>query len=193
MFIDYVTLLLINMVAGLAVLAHFIYKGLTAEDQRKWAPGFAMTGLVAIIAGLHMTFNWPIIGSYNSAFGECSVLFGIIFLGAALATGKGWGLDMVALYAFFGGALSILIGVRIIDLKMTQMPLLSGAGFILTGLGGVCAYAALRKKYFRPMRIAGSIVMAAAALIWALTAYIAYWIHLSSFSGWVPRIIEKTL
>ncbi len=192
MFIDYVTLLLINMVAGLAVLAHFIYKGLHVDDKRGWAPAFAITGLIATVAGFHMVFNWPIVGSYNSAFGECSVLFGSIYLAAALAMSFGWPLDAVALYAFFGGALSILAGVRIIHLQLTAAPLLSGAGFVLTGLGGVFALVALRNRYVRLVRVAGAAVMSAAAIIWALTAYMAFWMHLSSFSKWVPQIMEKT-
>lgn len=191
MFIDYVTLLLINMTAGLAVLAHFIIKGLTIDDQRPWSPAFAMTGLIAFIAGLHMTFTWPLIGSFGSTYGECSVLFGIIYLGTALATGMRWKLDAVVIYAFFGGLLSILVGIRIAHLWITQIPWLSAAGFILTGLAGIFAAAALRMRYWHAMRIAGAAVVSLAALIWAFTAYFAYWDHIERFSRWVPQIIEN--
>lgn len=191
MFIDYVALLLINMAAGLFVLAHFILKGLVSESRRKWSPAFAMTGLVAIIAGFHMAFNWPIIGSYNIAFGDSSVLFGAIFLGAALATGLGWDLGAVALYAFFGGLLSILLGVRIFHLKLTQEPLLTSIGFILTGMGGVCAWIAWRLRNMCWIRMAGAVVVSVAAVIWAVTGYLAYWMHLEGFSKWAPLIMEK--
>lgn len=68
MFVDYVALMLINMTAGLVLLALFVYKGLDDKDQRRWVPGFAMVGLVALVTGLHMIWNWPLPGSFNISF-----------------------------------------------------------------------------------------------------------------------------
>ena len=58
--IDYVTLLLANMVAGLLVLESFLIWGLDRPNQRSWAPAFATAGVVATICGLVMTFTEPI-------------------------------------------------------------------------------------------------------------------------------------
>lgn len=187
MFIDYITLLLVNMVAGFALLAGFVYRGQDNPDQKKWVPGFAMTGLVAFVFGAHMTATWPVMGAYNSAFGEMSVLFGVIFLAAALAIAMNWSLMTVAVYAFFAGLAAIVLGVRIIDLHMTKYHHLAGIGYILSGLGGVFAAPSLihlgKHRWYCALAAA---LLALAALIWAITAYPAYWFHMAGFSKWVP-------
>jgi len=38
----------------------------------------------------------------------------------------------------------------------------------------------------RILRMVGALVLIVAAVIWALTGYMAYWEHLKSFSEWVP-------
>ncbi len=185
MFIDYITLMLINMVAGLFLLAYYLYKGLDNPHQKQWIPGFGVTGAIALATGLHMVFTWPVVGSFNIAFGEPSVLFGILFIGTAIALAQGWELFTLAIYAFFAGLAAMVIGIRIINLGLTKQPLLSGIGFILTGLGGICAAPTLYFKT-KQIRLIGAGVLVAAALIWALTGYLAYWSHLESFGKWVP-------
>ena len=86
-----------------------------------------------------MSFTWPVIGSFNIAFGETTVLFGILFIAAAIALAQGWDLFTIAIYGFFAGVVAIEVGIRIINLNLTKQPLLSGIGFILTGLGGIFA------------------------------------------------------
>ena len=187
MFIDYITLMLINMVAGLFLLAYYVYAGLDDPYQNKWIPGFGVTGAIALTTGLHMTLTWPVRGSFNIAFGETSVLLGILFIGTSISLAKGWELITLAIYGFFAGLVAILVGVRLINLGLTQRPILSGIGFILTGLAGVCAAPTL--WYFksnRLWRIIGAVGLIAAALIWALIGYMAYWSHLDSFQQWVP-------
>ena len=186
MFIDYITLMLINMVAGLFLLAYYVYQGLDDTHQKRWIPGFGMTGGIALATGLHMIWTWPIIGSFNIAFGETTVLFGILFIGAAVALAQGWDLLTIAIYAFFAGIAAIVVGLRIINLGLTRQPLLSGMGFILTGLGGVFAAPTLYLKTNRTWRLLGAAVLIVAALIWALTGYLAYWEHLDSFQKWTP-------
>jgi putative membrane protein len=193
LFIDFVSLLLVNMVAGHFLLAAYVYRGLDQADSRGWVPGFAITGLVAAGFGAHMTVHWPLPGAYNSAYGEMSVLFGVIFLGAALAMALRWSLLSVAVYAFFAGWAAIVLGLRILDLGMTLSPTLSGVGFILSGLGGV--FAAPTLAYFRHSRLfrtLGALVLAAAGAIWALTVYMGYWMHMDRFSKWVPTIVQET-
>jgi putative membrane protein len=186
MFIDYITLMLINMVAGLFILAYYVYSGLDGADQKRWIPGFGMTGAIALTTGLHMIFTWPVPGSFNIAFGEMSVLLGIVFIGASVALAQNWELVTVTIYAFFAGVAAILVGLRIITLGVTTQPILSGLGFILSGFGGVCATPALLLRTNRTLRLIGTIVLVAAALIWALTACVTYWGHLDKFSNWVP-------
>lgn len=186
MFIDYIPLMLVNMAAGLVVLASFLAKGLGSNDEKMWASGFFMTGVIALISGFFMSFTWPLPGSYNVAFGEMSVLFGIVFIGAGFSLLLRWNLTSVAIYAFFAGIAAVIIGIRIINLKMTKEPLVSGLGFILTGLSGGFALAYLylwRNKFVRFLAIA---VILLAALIWLRTGYIAYWAHLSDLSQWKP-------
>lgn len=191
MFIDYVPIILINMAAGLFVLAYFILRGLAAEDHRKWASAFAMTGTVALVSGFHMTFHWPLPGSYNVPYGELSVLFGIIFLGAAFSMSKSWNLSPVTVFAFFGGIISVLVGVRFIDLGLTPTPRITAAGFIATGAGGIFSYPLWRYRHIRPLRIVGSLVMIGAGTLWTVTSCMAYWMHLEKLSGWVPLVMQK--
>ncbi len=196
MLIDYLTLMLVSMTAGLLLLAYYVYRGLDDENPQKWVPGFAMTGFIALVTGLHMSFTWPLPGSFNIAYGEMSVLFGILFLGAALALWKGWEMPTVAIYAFFAGLAAVVVGTRVINLGMTKRPLISGIGFILSGLGGVFAWLCCLAKPIlsletnRVLRVIGAIVLIGAALIWALTGYMAYWEHLASFSQWVPATMR---
>lgn len=186
MFINYISLMLINMVAGLFLLAYYVYDGLDGDRQQRWIPGFGMTGAIALTTGLHMIFTWPIRGSFNIAYGEMSVLFGILFVTASVTLANGWDLLTVTIYAFFAGAAAILVGLRIIDLRLTRQPILSGIGFILSGLGGICAAPTFYLRTNRTLRLVGTLVLIAAALIWALTGYMAYWGHLADYSNWVP-------
>ncbi|MFA5424072.1 MAG: DUF981 domain-containing protein [Phycisphaerae bacterium] len=179
MFIDYVTLMLINMTAGLVVLAFFVCCGVHKLETRAWSPAFAIVGLNAAICGFVMTFTWPLPYPYNIAFGEMSVLFGLLYLAAALAIAKGWHLMPVGIYAFIAGAAAILVGVRIIDLGLTSKPVLSGIGFILTGSVGVLTPLLLYLKNVKAVRLLGALLPLAAAVIWAMTGFFAYWMHLA--------------
>ena len=188
MFINYITLMLINMVAGLVLLADFVYRGLDGTNPKRWIPGFGMTGAIALITGLHMTLTWPVTGVFNIAYGETTLLFGVLFIATSVALAMSWDLYSITLYAFFVGLTSILIGIRIINLDLTQLPPISGIGFILTGLGGVLAAPSfIYFKTNRAWRTAGAIVLLLAALIWAFTGYKAYWVHLEQYLQWQPQ------
>lgn len=176
--IDYVTLLLVNMVSGLVVLAFFLWWGIGHKDRREWAPAFGISGLVATIAGFAMTFTWPIPAPYAMAYGEMSVLLGVLFLGAACALHCGWRLYPLGIYAFFPGVAAVVIGVRMIDLSLTLTPVMTGIGFIITGAGGVFAGAALWKQNVKAVRILGGLVMLGAAALWVPTTYVGYWAHM---------------
>ena len=187
MFIDYLTLVMINMVAGTVLLAYYLWKGLDETDQRPYASAFAGVGLLALILGLQLAFTWPLPGSYNIAFGDTTTLFGVVFLMAALSLSQGWSLIPVSIFAFFAGVDGLLVGARILSLGLTQEPLLSAVGFVLAGLGGI--FSAPFFMFFRNnkgFRMLAILVLLATAGIWAITFYGALWGHLASFAKWVP-------
>lgn len=187
MFIDYLTLIMINLVAGTALLAYYLWRGLDDADQRPYAAAFIGVGLVALITGLHLSFNWPLPGSYNIGYGETTTLFGVVLLTTGLALWQGWNLIPVSIYAFFAGMDAIVLGVRIFSLQLTKEPLISAVGFILAGLGGVAAapfFLFFRNN--RTIRLIGILLLLATAAIWAVTFYGALWEHLANFKDWVP-------
>lgn len=192
MFIDYLTLIMINLVAGTALLAYYIYAGMDAKDQRPYAAGFGVVGLLGIILGLALTFTWPLPGSYNIGYGEATTLFGAVFLGAAIALSQGWDLIPVAIYGFFAGVDAVIVGIRIISLGLTKEPILSGIGFIMAGLGGVLAAPLLSLlKKNKAFRLIAALVVLVTALLWAVTFYTSLWGHLASFANWVPATMAK--
>jgi putative membrane protein len=191
MFINYITLMLVNMVAGLSLLAFYVYQGLGETNQKRWVPGFGMVGAIALATGLHTIWTWPLIGSFNIAYGEMSVLFGILFVGASIAIAQGWDLLTVAIYGFFAGVAAVVVGARILNLGLTRQPVLSAIGFILTGLGGILAAPTLYLQANRQWRLIGAIVLVVAALIWAFTGYMTYWGHIDTYQKWVPLTMPK--
>jgi putative membrane protein len=198
MFIDYLTLMLVNMVAGLVLLALFYLKGLSASDGRPWAVGFAATGAVAFLCGLHMSWTWPLPGSYNIAFGEPAALFGISYLAAAtvlfLRRNEGEPLAArlmpVGVYTLFAGLAAVVVGLRIMHLGLTRSPVLAGIGFILSGAAGILLPVVCRWWSAKGLRFVAAIVALGAAAIWTLVGYGAYWGHLDSFKGYQPPTVQ---
>ena len=169
MFIDYIPLLLVNMAAGLVLLAVFMLRGLDSSSHR-WAPAFAIVGLVALVAGLHMTLTWPIpklekadLRWANAAYGEMSVLLGVLFLGGALALGKGWSLAPVGAYALVASAAAVVVGVRIFSAHLSAAPTPTAIGFLLTAGGGVLTALALTRLGGLFSRVVAALVLLAAA------------------------------
>ena len=187
MFIDYLSLIMINLVAGTAALAYYLWKGLDEKDQRPYAAVFGVTGLLAVVLGLHLSLTWPLPGSYNIGFGEATTLFGVVFLATGLALSQGWSLLPVSIYAFFAGVDAILVGSRILSLGLTKEPILSAVGFITAGLGGIFATPFfLWFKNNKTFRVLAALVLLATAALWAVSFYGALWGHLESFSKWLP-------
>ncbi len=178
MMIDYVSLMLINMAAGLFVLALFILIDINKENNQYWAPAFAITGLIASICGFAMIFSWPIPAPYDIAYGEPSVLLGFLFLGAAWSLAKGWPLFPLGIYAFLAGIVGVVIGARFIYLGLAKPPIIPGIGFILTGSGGIFAEMIILNRRKIYLRVIGFIVLLGAVAIWAALAYLEYWIHI---------------
>ena len=180
MMIDYVTLMLINMVACFFILGCFVLHGLDTEDRPSWAPAFGICGLVATVCGFVLNFTWPLSKPYSMAYGEMSVLLGVLFLGAAVALAKGWGLMPLAIYGVFAGLAAMLLGARIIELGLTDAPIISGIGFILSGAAGVFSPVVVWQSEQKGLRVIAALELFATAAIWALTAFLAYWIHMAA-------------
>jgi putative membrane protein len=190
MFIDFLTVMMINLVAGTTLLAFYLWKGIDDEDQRPYAPAFLMTGLLSFVTGLQLSFTWPLPGSYNIAYGDASVLFGVVFLATGLSLWQGWNLIPVTIYAFFAGADAVIIGARILSLQLGKEPLIAAVGFVLAGLGGLGSFPFF--MWFRDnkaVRWVGIIILLVAAAIWAVTFYQSTWGHLESFGKW-PGILS---
>jgi uncharacterized membrane protein len=181
MTIDYLPMMLINTAAALVVAATFMLKGIVSENPRPWIAGFVMTGTVALLGGLHMCFTWPL--SYrwaNVAFGEPSVMLGIVLLGTALALTKSWQLWPVGVYALLAGLAVIAVGLKIYAENLTKMPAMTTAGFVLAGVAGVLTLPIfLCPKRCKELRILAAALMLISATIWMATALPAFWMHVS--------------
>jgi putative membrane protein len=178
---DYLTLMLVNMSAGLLVLAAFWVWGLAAPSPRPWAAGLAIAGLVALLGGLNMVFTWPFrdkLAFANIAFGEMSVLFGAVLLGAALAVAMHWHLQAVSIFALVAGAAAIVVGIRIEASHLTMMPALTCLGYVLTGAVGVLSVPVV-KWPTKGLRILVGLLSLAASAIWAFNGLGGYWMHLA--------------
>jgi putative membrane protein len=185
---DYITLLLINMSAALILLAMYLLFGLNNPAARGWAAGFAAVGLTAFVAGGYMALAWPLgekLAWVNMTYGETTTLLGALYLGAALAVAKGWDLIGVSIPAALAGGVGIVLGIAIYQHDATNQPLLSASGFILTGAGAVLVLPAVLLRRVPLMRIVAAIPLLVAGLIWALTGYMAYWMH---FKGAFPKL-----
>jgi len=192
MFIDFLTLVMINLVAGTVLLAYYLWRGIDEQDQRAYAAAFFMVGIVSLVTGLQLSFTWPLPGSYNVGYGDATTLFGVVFLATSIALFFGSSLVPVSIYAFFAAIDALIVGARIWSLQITQEPLVSAVGFILAGLSGLGVFPFL--VWFRQNKIVrwiGILLLLGTALVWAVTFYGSLWAHLASFSKWVPVTMGK--
>jgi putative membrane protein len=192
MFIDFLTLVMINLVAGTVLLAFYLWRGIDEKDQRAYAAAFFMVGIVSLVTGLQISFNWPLPGSYNVGYGDATTLFGVVFIATSIALAFGSNLIPVSIYAFFAAIDSIVVGLRIFSLNLTKEPLVSAIGFVLAGLSGLGVFPFL--MWFRESKLVrwiGILLLLATALVWAITFYGSLWAHLADFAKWVPPTMGK--
>src|SRR5512143_4213755 len=169
MFIDFLTLVMINLVAGTALLAYYLWRGIDEVDQRPYAAAFFGVGLISLIAGLQISFTWPLPGSYNVGYGDATTLFGVVFLGTAIALWQRWSLIPISIYSIFAAIDAIIVGVRIWSLQLTKEPLISAVGFVLAGLAGLGVFPFL--VWFRQNKIVrwiGILLLLDSALLWGV-------------------------
>ena len=185
MFIDWLTLLLVNMMVALILHALFMWRFIEKEPK-KIVPGFLLVGAIALIAGFRMVFTWPLPGPYNIIYGELSVLLGGFFFMAGLAVAFGWDLLTIGIYAVFGGAVSILLGIRIWVSAMTSEPFVAGLGFVITGATAVITLPALALPKMKWIRWIVALAGLVSAVIWIVVGFPAYWAHIDAFGKWAP-------
>lgn len=187
MFIDFVTLLLVNMAAGYMLLAAYVFRGLDDPEQPRWGLGFLPVGIVGLLFGGHMTVTWPLPGPFSSAYGELSVLLGTVFLVAAYGLLSGRDLRVLMGYAVFAGAAAVVVGLRFVSLGLTPTPLVSGFGIAASGAGGMAILPLLLWfREYRVLRLVGALGLLGVAFLWMVVAIQGYWGHMESFDKWVP-------
>jgi putative membrane protein len=185
MFVDYLTLMLVNLVAGLLLLAlHLVF--FIEREPKRLAPGFLLTGFLGAATGLHMILKWPLPGSYNIAFGDMSLLFGALFFFAGLALLREWDPLSLGIYGVLAGVAAVVVGSRILNKGMTSEPLVAFLGYLFTGVGGILVLPAYLLRKSLALRIVVALVLLAGAAVWALIGYGSYWIHLESFAKYFP-------
>ncbi|MDH4120860.1 MAG: DUF981 domain-containing protein [Deltaproteobacteria bacterium] len=180
--INFVTLMLLNMAAGLALFGLFIGRLDGRKPDNAFAPPFAVVGFIGLITGFRMIFSWPLIGSYNILFGETTVWFGALFLALAWVLTRQSDLLPLAIVGGFAGLAALVLGARVLDMGLTAAPPLAAMGFILTGLGALLAAPAAALGYPKPVMIAGRLVVFAASAVWLMFALMGYWMHLGEYA-----------
>ncbi len=185
--IDYLTLLLLNMAAGFVLLATYVCKGLDDPDQHRWGLAFLPVGIVALVFGGHMTVTWPLPGPFNSAYGELSVLLGVIFLVAAYGLLHGRDLRPLMGYAAFAGLAAVVVGLRFLSLGLTPTPEMAGLGIVASGIGAMAILPLL--LWFRDnqsVRGLATVWLTLVGLLWLFVALRGIWGHMESFGEWAP-------
>lgn len=185
MFLDWLTLMLLNMMVALVLFALFMGRFIE-KDPKKSIPGFLLTGFIALVTGFRMVFTWPLPGAYNIIYGELTVLFGAFLFMAGISVAFGWNLITIGIYSFFAGAASVLLGIRILNLNLTSEPLVAAAGFILTGATAIITLPALAFPKMKWIRWLVALAALVSALIWIVVGFPAYWQHIDAFSKWAP-------
>lgn len=186
-YINYLTLMMLGVIFGLVLGGTYLVKGIQFEKQSQWIPGFLITGILTFFPALRMIYVWPLPGSHNILFGEPVVLFGAIFLVAALVIYKQWSLFYLAAFVFLAGLVTLLLGIRVMSLGLTDYPSLAGVGYLFTAIAALLTPFSVKSPDNRGLINLNSAIAYLAALIWLFIVLIAYWNHLSEFSEWSPE------
>ncbi len=102
----------------------------------------------------------------------------------------GWNLLTIGIYAFFAGAVAVLLGVRILNLGLTSEPLAAAGGFAITGGTAIITLPALAFPKLKWLRILVAIAALGSAVVWIIVGFPAYWQHIEAFAKW-PGGIPK--
>ena len=190
MSINYLSLMLLNQSAGLVTLAFWIFLDAGKPAERRWVPGMLMTGLLALLLGLHMVFTWPLPGSANLIYGEMSILFGVLLTGLGFMVLFGVDLLSVGVVGILAGAASLVVSAQMFRLGLAANPLLHGAAFVWMGVLGLGAMPMLRLSGSQAFRVFGAVGLMIGALLWAIIAFQGFWQHSRDAQGWKPVSVE---
>ena len=189
MFIDYLTLIMINTITGIALLGQFLWKGLDDEaEHRSYAPAFGGVGFLALFLGLAMSITWPLPGSHNIYFGGATTLFGVVFLVTAFSLNRQTNLVPTTTLAFFAGIYALLAGVNMLVVGSAQQPPAAAFALLLSGLIGVSAAPYLMFfKESKMLRRVALVALLLTASMWMILFVASFWVHLSEFAAWMPK------
>lgn len=185
--IDYLAVMLVTVGIGLALLAFYLYFAPDESRRQTWGGGFLVVGLVLFLLALHIDLYWILPGSYNIAFGEPALLFGAIYGIAGILLLMKQDLLGPAVVGFFAGIVPVVVGIRLMNMGMTNNPTLSGLGYIFAGLGGMLSLPAIGYRNQRGLVYIAVLVLLVAAVIFAYMGYGAFWSHLAAFAKYAPK------
>ena len=186
MFVDYLTVMMVAVVAGAVVTIVYGLMFLDAPlaDQRPWGWAFGIVGLLLGVTGLHLVLTWPLPGAYNIVMGEPALYFGLVLLGTAFAIRAGESLAACGARHLRGPSEHLLEHRHVGPRPLTQ----PSALVCLRSYRIRCCACALVVHRVRTLRwvplVAGGL-LAIGALIFALGGYGAYLEHTSAEGGQV--------
>lgn len=186
MFIDYLAVMLVNLGAGLALLALYLFTNPDKAARRSWASGFLAVGLLGLVTSLPMVLRWPLPGVFNIAYGEPALYLSLAFLAAAMTLVFEWEPYVPAIYGLFGGIYAIVVGIRMENLHLSSHPAVALTGFVLTGIGAILVLPAVHYRANRTLTVVTAVILGVAALLWLYVGYDAAWGHLQDFAKYVP-------
>jgi putative membrane protein len=197
MFVDYLTVMMVAVVAGAVITLVYGLMFLDAPlaDQRPWGWAFGIVGLLLGVTGLHLVLTWPLPGAYNIVMGEPALYFGLVMLGTAFAIRAGESLMPLAVLAIFGGIANIFLSIAMLVHGLSRNPPLWALAYAAIGLAAVLAPLVVHKvRAVRWVPLVAGGLLAIGALIFALGGYGAYLEHTSAeggFGKWVPPAMRE--
>jgi putative membrane protein len=197
MFVDYLTVMMVAVVAGavLTIVYGLMFLDAPLADQRPWGWAFGIVGLLLGVTGLHLVLTWPLPGAYNIVMGEPALYFGVVLLGTAFAIRAGESLMPLAVLAIFGGIANIFLSIAMLVHGLSRNPPLWALAYAAIGLAAVLAPLVVHKvRALRWVPLVAGGLLAIGALIFALGGYGAYLEHTSAeggFAKWVPPAMRQ--
>ena len=197
MFVDYLTVMMVAVVAGavLTIVYGLMFLDASLADQRPWGWAFGIVGLLLGVTGLHLVLTWPLPGAYNIVMGEPALYFGLVLLGTAFAIRAGESLMPLAVLAIFGGLANIFLSIAMLAHGLSRNPPLWALAYAAIGLAAVLSPLVVhRVRTLRWVPLVAGGLLAIGALIFALGGYGAYLEHTSAqggFAKWVPPAMRQ--
>jgi putative membrane protein len=184
MFVDYLTVMMVAVVAGavLTIVYGLMFLDAPLADQRPWGWAFGTVGLLLRVTGLHLV-------------GEPALFFGLVLLGTAFAIRAGESLMPLAVLAIFGGLANIFLSIAMLVHGLSRNPPLWALAYAAIGLAAVLSPLVVhRVRTLRWVPLLAGGLLAIGALIFALGGYGAYLEHTSAdegFGKWVPPAMKQ--